>query len=49
MWIKYIVPEDGDDAVHPNIFKANDGPLSLSSIKEVSRLSLNQFLQIHNN
>jgi hypothetical protein len=37
-WIKYIIPEDGDDFDHPNIFKIEDkSEYKVSEITKVSR------------
>lgn len=35
MWIRYVVPEDGDDILHPNVFNCKEnGELVLSMIKK---------------
>jgi len=36
MWIRYIVPEDGDDILHPNVFGVKEnGDVVLGSVKKV--------------
>ena len=41
MWIRYIIPEDGDDQSHPNVFKfdsRSNTEVSASDIIKVMRL-----------
>lgn len=40
MWIRYFVPEDGDDAQHPNVYQSDsNGSLTLADIKRSFPLS----------
>ena len=38
MFIKYFIPEDGDDIAHPNTFKLENNQPTLADIKKVSKL-----------
>jgi hypothetical protein len=39
MWVRYFVPEDGDDASHPNVFRVNSNSLTLGELRQVSPTS----------
>lgn len=40
MWIRYFVPEDGDDSQHPNVYQSdNNGSITLGDIKRSFPLS----------
>lgn len=46
MFVKYFIPEDGDEQNHPNVFKLESGnQLNVSDIKSVS--SLKEFLKVN--
>lgn len=36
MFIKYFIPEDGDEQTHPNIFKLESSQPTFSEIKKVT-------------
>lgn len=37
MWVKYFIPEDGDEPEHPNVFNIkSQGPVTLSIIEKVA-------------
>jgi predicted nucleotidyltransferase len=38
VWIKYIIPEDGDDFDHPNIFKIEDK--SEYKVSEITKVTV---------
>lgn len=41
VWIKYIIPEDGDDHTHPNIYQfSENGEVLVSDIVKVKNISL---------
>ena len=35
MWVRYFVPEDGDDMNHPNVFRVNSNSITLGDLKKV--------------
>lgn len=39
VWIKYIIPEDGDDHTHPNIYQfSENGEVLVSDIVKVKNI-----------
>lgn len=37
MWVKYFIPEDGDEPEHPNVFNIKiQGSLTLDQLEKVS-------------
>ena len=46
MFVKYFIPEDGDEQAHPNVFRLDSTQPSFSEIKSVSRSRM-RFLAMH--
>lgn len=41
MWVKYIVPEDGDDFNHPNVFK-----IQVTANQDVNAIPLESIVKV---
>lgn len=42
MFIKYFIPEDGDEQAHPNVFKLESSQPSFSEVKKVRPIYSNR-------
>lgn len=40
MFVKYFIPEDGDEQAHPNVFRLDAAQPTLTEVKRVRRLFL---------